>query len=127
MAKVLSIITSAYRGTIEEQDDTIVWLTHALRGAGAEVDVLLQDSAVNYLVRGQDASGLSFGAWRQTQPPQLDVDLARLVEKGVKLYAVREDLAERGIESSALIDGFARVGRAEVADLIDAYDRVWRW
>lgn len=127
MAKVLNIITSAYRGTIEEQDDTVVWLTHALHGAGADIDVLLQGSAVNYLVRDQDASGLSFGAWKQMQPPELAEDLAKLVAKGAKLYAVREDLSARGIESSTLMDGFEPIARGQIADLVDDYEHVWQW
>ena len=102
--KALNIIESGYRATLEEQDDTIVWITHAMKGAGADLDVLLRGNAVNYLVQGQDASGLSFGNENQTQPPQLAQDIAKLVEKGVTVYATEEDLQEMDSLLDATLD-----------------------
>jgi sulfur relay (sulfurtransferase) DsrF/TusC family protein len=125
--KALNIIECAYRATIEEQDDTIVWLTHAMKGAGADLDVLLRGNAVNYAVKGQDASGLSFGDWSQAQPPRLDDDIAGLIGKGVEVYIVAEDLAERGIADGDLIDGVKSVGRAGIPGLLGGYDQVWNW
>lgn len=125
--KILNIVETAYRATIEEQDDTILWFTQALRGAGAEASVLLAESAVNYAVRSQDASGLAFGDIAQTQPPQLAADLGRLLSGGATLYVVEEDLSERGIESADLIPGLKMIRRADLAQLVETHDHVWRW
>jgi len=125
--KVLQIVDSAYRGTLEEQDDTVIWLSHAMKGAGADLHVLLSGNAVNYAVKGQDASGLSFGERKQTQPPRLDDDLAKLIAKQVEVHVVADDLAERGLESTDLIPGLKTISRANVAGLLAAYDQVWRW
>ncbi|MEE8333374.1 MAG: hypothetical protein V3R85_05960 [Alphaproteobacteria bacterium] len=125
--KVLQVIDCAYRATLEEQDDTIIWITHAMKGAGAHLTVLLGGNATNYVIRGQDASGLSFGDWRQTEPPRIENDVAGLVEKGVKVYVLEEDLAERGLGNEPRIDGVALITRGGVPSLMDAHDQVWHW
>jgi len=125
--KALSIVESAYRATIEEQDDTIVWLNHAMKAAGADLAVLLRGNAVNYAVRGQNAAGLAFGAWRQTQPPRIADDIASLAGKGVTVYVVAEDLAERGLDASDLVPGLERVARDGLPGLFAAHDQVWHW
>jgi intracellular sulfur oxidation DsrE/DsrF family protein len=128
MAKrVLQVIESSYRATIEEQDDTAIWIAHAMQGAGANLAVLLRGNAVNTAVRGQDASGLSFGDWRQTQPPRLDEDVAKLIGKGVDVFVVEEDVAERGLERTDLIPGLKPVARAGVPKLFADYHQVWYW
>jgi intracellular sulfur oxidation DsrE/DsrF family protein len=125
--KVLNIVEAAYRGTLEEQDDTIIWICHALKGAGADIDVLLRGNAANYAVKAQDASGLAFGGAEQTQPPQLASDLAKLKGKGVKVYVVEDALSERGIAASELIDGMDFVARRKLANLFADYDQIWHW
>lgn len=125
--KALHIVESAYRATVEEQDDTVVWLTHAMRGAGATIDLLLRGNAVNYAARGQDASGLEFGTWKQTEPPRIEHDLASLLAKGASVYALREDLALRGLEGVALVEGVKPLRLQAMAELMAGYDRVWHW
>lgn len=125
--KALNIVASAYRATIEEQDDTIVWLSHAMKGAGASIDLLLRDNAVNYAVRGQDASGLAFGHWKQTEPPRIAHDVASLIAKGATVYALTEDLAERGLAREHLIDGIEPIDLPALAQLLARYERVWHW
>lgn len=125
--RILQIIETAYRGTLEEQDDTVVWITHAMKGAGGDFHVLLRGNAVNYAVKGQDASGLSFGARKQTQPPRIDDDVAKLVGKGVDVYVVEEDVAERGIEPADLITGLKPVSRKGISRLFASFDQIWHW
>ncbi len=79
MASILSIVERAYHGTIEEQDDTILWVSHMLKNAGAELSVLLRGNAVNYGVMGQDATGLRFGDVDMEVAPTLDKDIVNLV------------------------------------------------
>lgn len=125
--KVLNIVETAYRATLEEQDDTILWISTAMKAAGADIDVLLRGNAVNYGVKGQDASGLRFGEKAQTHPPRLDDDVRRLIDKGAKVYVVADDVAERGLERTDLIEGLERVSRAGIAPLCADYDQVWHW
>ncbi len=125
--KILHIVESAYRATIEEQDDTVIWFTHAMKGGGADVSVLLRGNAVNYAVEGQDASGLGFGARKQTQPPTIDTDLAKLAAKGVEVFYVEEDAAERGIQPTDLVGGPKSISRKELAPLLARHDLVFHW
>ena len=125
--KVLQVIECAYRATLEEQDDTIVWLTHAMKGAGGDFTVLLRGNAVNYAVVGQDAAGLAFGNWKQTQPPRIEHEVGGLIGKGIDVYVVEEDVAARGLGNAAFVAGIQRVTRAGLPRLMDAHDQVWHW
>ncbi len=127
MASILSIVERAYHGTIEEQDDTILWVSHMLKNAGAELSVLLRGNAVNYGVMGQDATGLRFGDVDMEVAPTLDKDIVNLVSAGVPTYAVREDLEERGIRRDELAEGLQIINRSEVAGLYDSHDSIWHW
>ena len=125
--KTLQIVDTAYRATLEEQDDTILWLTHVLRGAGAELALLLRGNAVNYAVAAQQPVELAIGDWRQSHPPALASDLKGLRDKGVEVFAVKEDLEERGITEAQLIDSVALVTRSRLAGLVGSFGRVWHW
>lgn len=125
--KTLQIIENAYRATLEEQDDTIVWLTHAMVGAGGQFGVLLTGNAVCYAARGQRAPALAFGEWRQSHAPDLAADVAALAAKGVPLYAVEEDLEERGLLDAPRIDGVTVVTREELPRLFADHERAWKW
>ncbi len=125
--KVLNIVETAYRATLEEQDDTILWVSTAMKGGGADVDVLLRGNAVNYGVKAQDSSGLRFGTKEQTQPPRIAEDVTRLIDKGAKVYIIADDVAEHGLERTDLVEGLSPISRSGIAKLCADYDQVWHW
>ncbi len=125
--KALNVIETAYRATLEEQDDTVVWLTHAMKGAGAELDVLLRGNAVNYAAKTQEIGRLAFGERVQKNGPRLAEDIAGLIGKEIDVYIVAEDLADRGLAAADLIDGLKEVSRDDLAMLFDGYDHIWHW
>ena len=125
--KALQIIEAAYRGTLEEQDDTIVWLSHSMRGIGADIDVLLCGNAVNYALQGQAAPALQFGGWEQSHAPDLAGDVAKLIEKGVKVYAMADDLKRRGLQDAKLISDIRLLSREKLPGLFVQYDQIWSW
>ncbi len=127
MARYLSVAENAYRATVEEQDDTAVWFTHALKNGGAEVALLLRGNAVNYAVKGQDATGLRFGTREVKVAPEIDHDIEALLAKKVSVYLVSEDASDRGIPGEALLPGVEKVSRAGLAKLFDGFERVFHW
>lgn len=125
--RVLSIVGTAYRGTVEEQDDTILGLTAMCSGAGLDVAILLEGNAVNYGVRGQDASGLRFGDVAVVHPPRLDEDLEDLMAKGVVVHYLTDDAADLGITADRLVDGLKPLRRDERPALFAEFDQIWKW
>lgn len=127
MPKILNIVETAYRGTIEEQDDTILWLSHILKNNGADISILLKANAVNYALKDQDASGLEFGELKMAHAPEIDKDLAKMIGKGIPVYVVEEDAKERGLSDEELIDGVKKISRNTMPELLDQHDQVWHW
>jgi sulfur relay (sulfurtransferase) DsrF/TusC family protein len=125
--RLLNIVSSGYRATLEEQDDTVVWVTHCLRNAGADVDLVLQDAAVNYPVRGQSVKPVQIGGREQSHAPDVHGQISGFVGNGSSVYVVEEDLADRGIDRRRLLQEVKVIPRDELPKLLSRYDQVWHW
>ena len=125
--KVLNIVETAYRATLEEQDDPVVWILHAMKGAGADHSVVLSGNAVNYAVMAQGVPPLMFGDKVQKHAPRIAEQVAGLVAKGVQVMVVRECLKARGIDEGELMEGLTLVKQAALTKVMNGYDQVWHW
>jgi hypothetical protein len=125
--KLLNVVSSGYRATLEEQDDTVVWISHAMRNAGAEIDLLLEEAAVNYPLEGQSVDPVTIGGRLQGHAPDVHEQIRNFVGNGSAVHVVEEDLDERGIDRRRLLQEVRLVSRSELPKLMSSYDQVWHW
>lgn len=124
--KILNVVETAYRATLEEQDDTILWLSGMLKKNGAELSVLLRGNAVNYMVK-QQCPELSIGSEIIKHPAKPTDDIRNLQDQGVKLYAVVDDVEARGIDKRECLTYVEMIQANEVGRLFEEHQLVWHW
>lgn len=125
--KLLQVAEQAYRTLVEEQDDTILWLSQSLNKAGAEMDLLLAGNCVYYATATKSQPSLSLGCWKQKEPANIKMDLERLHAGGVDIYVPHSDLVDRGLIGHPLHPAITIVSDEEVAKLYEDADLVWQW
>ena len=64
--------------------------------------------------------------WRHAEAEDGKPDLERrLTEKGVVVYAVREDARDRGLDPGRVIGGVEFIARGDMADIVEKYDQTF--
>ena len=125
--KILQVVEQAFRTLVEEQDDTILWLTQSMRGAGADLEVLLAGNGASYAVMKNRQPALTIGTWQQTEPADVPRDITNLLDKNVPIYVIREDLAERGLAQLPVHAGIQVIAKQELPVLYERVDHIWQW
>lgn len=125
--RVLQIIECAYRATIEEQQDTILWLCQSLLTTAGEISLLLRGNAVNYAVLNLNVPAMQVGAWSQHRPGDPGRQLRTLIDCGVQIHVLAEDARDRGLIDMDLHEAVNLIPLREVPDLMDRHDQIWHW
>jgi sulfur transfer complex TusBCD TusB component (DsrH family) len=97
-----------------------------LKNSGAELSVMLRSNAVNYIVP-QECPRVKIGTIGINHPARPNEDIKRLQDKGVSVFAIRDDLEERGVNLANCLPGVNLIRRDDIALLLDDYDQVWHW
>ncbi len=125
--KILNIVSQGFRAIYEEQDDTILWLVHAMKNAGSDVSILLQGSAVTYIDTAQECPKLTLGTWKQSNPPNIIHDMEAMIAKGISFYYVEDDALARGVPAERIVKGIKAVKTTEIPGLFHKFDLIHQW
>ena len=124
--KILSVLSHTEYGNLEDSDIGLFASAFA-PVAGASMTVLLSDEAVNYGVRGQEGTGIEIAGGRVQPGFLIEGDIKAVSEAGIPVYALEEDLKERGIARSEVLENVKLLSRRDYGKFIDQFDTVWNW
>ena len=124
--KILSVLAHTEYGNLEDSD--IGLFASAFSSvAGQPLTLLLREDAVNYAVRGQDGTGIKIAGLTIQPGFLIETDLSSLKQSNIPVYAVSEDLEERGLKQADLIAGVQFLSKKEMGKFVDQFDTVWNW
>ncbi len=75
----------------------------------------------------QECPTLDIGETRISHPARPNEDIARMQEKGVNVYVVRDDIEERGIDEKNCVAGIQLIRTRDLGNLMEEHDQVWHW
>lgn len=130
--QILHVLDQAFRTTVEEQDETILWLIQSMQKPASqdpnnEMQLLLTDHAVFYALKANPHPPLQIAELTQTQPADINRDISNLIEQGVQVMVVYEDLWDRGLEDKATVAGVDIVNRHGLHEIYINAEHVWHW
>jgi hypothetical protein len=117
---VLSIVRDADVGAARRDDPALDTNAYAVADE-VDLTLVLKDAAVDLAIDGVccDGANLRGVAVPVTEPAR---DLRALIDSGVPVHAVAEDLAVRGIDVASLVRGIEPLPEAQLAVLIAGHD-----
>jgi sulfur transfer complex TusBCD TusB component (DsrH family) len=124
--KILSVLSHTEYGNLEDSDIGLFASAFA-PVTGSQMTILLAEDAVNYGVRGQEGTGINI-AGAPVQPGFLiETDVQSVQQANIPVYALREDVEERGLAPADLVPGLKLLSRREYGKFVDQFDVVWNW
>lgn len=130
--RILQVLDQAFRTTVEEQDETILWLIQSMLKKSLvdpenEMDVLFSGNAVYYPYQKLRQPPLKIADWQQSQPADIQRDIKNLKHCGVSMFVVYEDLCYRGLDLLPVPTGIDLINRKELPQIYTRADQVWHW
>lgn len=127
MAKnILSVLAHTEYGNLEDSDIGLFASAFA-PVTGNRMTILLTEDAVNYALRGQNGTGIKIAGGTVQPGFLIETDLKSVQDSGTPVYALTEDLDERGLAPGDLIPGVKLLKRGEYGRFVDQFDTVWNW
>jgi sulfur transfer complex TusBCD TusB component (DsrH family) len=120
VTRVLSILRGADAGAARAADPAVDTTAFAVAD-DLELTVVLKDRAVELGVAGTRCRAVPL-AGVEVPVAAPGTDLRALLGSGVRVYAVAEDLAARGLRPGALLDGIEPLPEADLAPLLVTHD-----
>jgi sulfur relay (sulfurtransferase) DsrF/TusC family protein len=124
--KILSVLSHTEYGNLEDSDIGLFASAFAPVTSN-QMTLLLSEDAVNYAVRGQDGTGIKIAGGIVQPGFLIETDLQSLQDSKIPVYAVKDDLEERGLSERDLISGVKILRKDEFGKFVDQFDTVWNW